>query len=704
MKSSKRYLVWLLTAMLGVSSAAQLPVQAQENTDQESSYDIDSSDSVRQSGIGLTDGVYTPDHFSWSGGSGRADITCSEITVSDGQAYATIVFGSLNYGYVKVDGEEYLPTYDEETSSFTIPITLNENNTIIGMTTAMSAAHEITYTIYVSLAAAEGTGAETNKAGDDAPELIGLAFESKESIEAAEYFRMYHYEQGVTLIEVDQTAGSELENAEPLRYLIAAEEVEIPVALENEMSVIRTPAESIYTDSEQVLEQLKELGQEERVTVQNETSGSKPDYKELVVNQCDLAILDNAGQEDTPELLDEITQRLTTLGIPTLVDCSGQEKSEQAKAEWQKVYAAILGSQEISSDDIEMTEIPKIEGLTYESTLDLNYAERFDLHYYNDGYAVIDIYGSAKYLVVPEGMPVPEQLDDTYVVLQKPLDHIYLTATSVMALYDALGGLADIKMTGTQASGWYIDSAVEALENGSMLFAGKYSEPDYELLINQECDLAIESTMILHAPKVQEMLEDLGIPVFVEYSNYEQHPLGKSEWIRLFGFLADKEAEAEAFLEKQEKMLAGLQDFENTEKTVAYFYVNTNGQIVVRETEDYIPRSIELAGGRYIFEQPVVEDSTNSSAKITMEEFYEKAIHADYLIYNASIDNPITAIEELLAKNELFADFDAVQNGNVWCTGKAMFQASDKAADFIMDLNAMLTDTDREMTFLNRLQ
>lgn len=350
-------------------------------------------------------------------------------------------------------------------------------------------------------------------------------------------------------------------------------------------------------------------------------------------------------------------------------------------------------------------EIPEIEGLTFESQMDLKYAERFDLYKYNDGYAVIDVYGSRKYLVVPENMPVPENLDDEYVILQKPFHNIYLTATSIMALYDALGDMEDVTMTGTASSGWYVDAAVEALENGSMIFAGKYSEPDYELLINNECDLSIQSTMILHTPKVQEMLEDLGIPVFVEYSTYEQHPLGKPEWIKLFGFLADKEEEAEAFLANQEEILSGLADFENTEKTVAYFYVNTSGQIVVREITDYIPNMIVMAGGRYIFDAPVIEDNTKSTATITMEEFYNTAVNADYLIYNASIDSPISTIDELLAKSELFADFKAVQEGNVWCTGKSMFQASDKIAEFILDLNLMLKDADEsEMTFFNKVQ
>lgn len=349
--------------------------------------------------------------------------------------------------------------------------------------------------------------------------------------------------------------------------------------------------------------------------------------------------------------------------------------------------------------------IPEIEGLSYQSSMELDYAQRFDLHYYNDGYAVIDIYGSEKYLVVPEDMPVPEHLEENMKVLQKPLNQIYLTATSAMALFDELDALDCIRLSGTNTNGWYIDRAVEAMENGEMIFAGKYNEPDYELLIDEECNLSIQSTMILHSPKVKEMLEDLGIPVFVEYSTYEPHPLGKPEWSRLYGFLTGKEEAADAFMEKQKKIIAGLENFTNTEKTVAYFYVNTNGQAVVREISDYIPAIIELAGGRYIFSEQVSMENSSSTATITMEEFYEAAVNADYLVYNASIDGPVSTLEELYAKSGLFADFKAVREGNVWCTGKQMFQASNMVAEFVMDFNRMLTGSEgNDMIFFHKVQ
>jgi iron complex transport system substrate-binding protein len=113
---------------------------------------------------------------------------------------------------------------------------------------------------------------------------------------------------------------------------------------------------------------------------------------------------------------------------------------------------------------------------------------------------------------------------------------------------------------------------------------------------------------------------------------------------------------------------------------------------------------IEIAGGRYVFDDLVDEDGGQTSIAISMEEFYAKAVDADYLIYNGTIDNPIESTEELLAKSELFQDFRAVQEGNVWTTGKDLYQATDIVGRMIKDLNLMLTDGDpSEMTFLKKI-
>lgn len=346
---------------------------------------------------------------------------------------------------------------------------------------------------------------------------------------------------------------------------------------------------------------------------------------------------------------------------------------------------------------------PVIEGLTFTEETALKYATVFRLFRYEGGYTLIHIDGDADYLVVPEGAAVPANVESTITVLQQPIDTIYLAATSAMSLFSAVDALDHIRLTGTRESGWYIDSAVEAMQRGDIEFAGKYSEPDYERLINEDCDLAIESTMIYHTPKVKEMIEDLGIPVLVDRSSYEAHPLGRTEWIKLYAALVGKDAEAEAFFDKQADIITQLEGFENTGKTVAFFFVNSDGSVVIRKPTDYIPKMIELAGGHYAFAD-FVTDQTNTSISVTMETFYGNAVDADVLIYNASIDAPISSIDELLAKDALFADFKAVKEGNVWCTGKSFYQATDIVGEMIRDIHLVLTGgAESDMTFLTRV-
>ena len=379
------------------------------------------------------------------------------------------------------------------------------------------------------------------------------------------------------------------------------------------------------------------------------------------------------------------------------------------------VFAAVMAVTSISpvwaeeettaetSDTAVSEEAPELPGLTYESTMELSFAECFDVYYYNDGYKLLDVHDSARYLLVPEGKEAPDGLEDDIYVLQQPLDTIYMAATSPMALFDAIGSVDSIKLSGLDASGWYIQAAADAINNGDMTYAGKYDEPDYELLVGDDCDLAIESTMILHAPKVQEMIETLGIPVFIDRSSYESQPLGRTEWIRLYGAMMNKEDEADAFFEKQAEIIEKLKDFTNTEKTVAFFYINTSGAPVVRNPKDYISSMIEVAGGRNAFAD-LQDDSGKTSISITMEEFYNTAIDADYLIYNSSIDATVNSLDDLLAKDSLMADFKAVKDGNVWVTDDSMYQHTDTIGELINDLNLMLTDGNEEdMTFLHKL-
>ena len=332
--------------------------------------------------------------------------------------------------------------------------------------------------------------------------------------------------------------------------------------------------------------------------------------------------------------------------------------------------------------------------------MELTYANEFSVDYLTDGCSLISINEGGRFLIVPESQDVPQNVDSDIIILMQPIENIYLAATSAMCLFDALDSLSHISMSGTKADGWFIENARAAMERGDIVYAGKYSAPDYEMLIAKNCGLAIESTMIYHKPEVKEKLEDLGFPVMVERSSYETHPLGRTEWIKLYGVLCGKEDLAVKLFDEQVAYIDNL-SAENTDKTIAFFYISSSGSVVARKPGDYTVKMIELAGGSYVFSDAGDSESGTGSINLEMENFYAQAKDADIIIYNSSIDGEVHTIEELLAKSHLLADFKAVQNGNVWCTSKNLFQETTEFGLMISDMNQIFTDDSGELTELN---
>lgn len=619
-----------------------------------------------------------PAFFSFSGGTGKVTITCPEVTInsqtsnqisnqissqtstqingqiSDGEkdknrdkiAEAVLVFSSPHYEWVKSDGIEYLPDNTEEsnreTSIFTIPVLLDEEMKISALTTAMSEPHEIEYTIFISL----------NEETQDSPNTDAL------------------------------------ENIDTSEKTDAPEKADAP-------------------------------------------EGTDTSEKTGALEKSETSILPDSEDEEIYER--EKPESHTAPEIPGLTFVS---EKELAYAEAFAVYNYRAAESGIAQDAVS-NNTPG--GVTIDSAGDTsgNITTDAASDSSTDGlFRLIDVYGNggARYLLVPEGAEIPKELQKALqqeqqktlrgekdspaninknkntdssaitgkiTVLQAPLDNLYVAATSSMALFDAAGAISQVKLTGTDAKGWYIDAPRQALENGSMVYAGKYSAPDYELLTVSGCDLAVESMMILHTPEVKEKLEELGIPVFIDTSSSETHPMGRTEWVRLYGILTGHEKEADEFFEKQIEIFAESDSYTDTGKTTAFFSITSNGNVIVRAADDYIPKMISLAGGHYIFTDLTKGTGNSASVRLSMEDFYNTAKDADYLIYNATIEKPVGSIRELCSKFALLSEFKAVQEGHVWQVRSSLYQSPDIAARMITDLRRMLTEQNgTEMTFL----
>jgi len=366
----------------------------------------------------LKDGVYKPDKFRWSGGSGRlAYIHCTKITVKGGKAYATIVFGSSKYDSLRANGR----TYSKQgggNSTFVIPVKLNANNTIIGRTTAMSQPHWVEYKIFIYKAGAtagkdgkdgEGELIDKNKLSDKAPELIGLENEGETKIEYAKYFKIFKYEQGITLISIDQSSGTDLyikpkkesdkdakeeevngeekieydEDGKPIakseneftnelyqnnivNYLVVPEGVELPAGIEKDCIIVQKPIDSTFAFAAEAGDRIEQLGRKDALQKMDDIGEyEKPDFKKIVLEEGDMVILpaevlpDKVTKKSTDEeveaskektkTLRRLQTRYSSLSVPVMVDRAQNEATNYGDAEWIKVYGAIYGEEEAAS-------------------------------------------------------------------------------------------------------------------------------------------------------------------------------------------------------------------------------------------------------------------------------------------------------------------------------------------------------------------
>lgn len=621
----------------------------------------------------IPDGSYWI-RVSMTGGSGRASISSpTGFYVKDGRATADIHWSSASYDYMKLDGVRYDAFTDAAGhSAMTIPVSaLDTVIPVLADTTAMSKPYEIEYQLSF-----------------DGSALLLMADASMAEAHPLPSDEVNRTMQSATT-QVAKTAGAPGTVGESSVHWSAAPEIDgLRFVSSEKNDVAEYFRLSVYEDASGAKYQLLEtagglhryLIVPEDPQAADKSSGIAEPKASAQADSVKNSSEKKAAKSSAPADIDEKT-RAAKSSSKQVVD----RKSVKFTARASEANSA---NKEKKGDELELT------------------------------------------------------------VLQQPLTTTYVAASAVMAPLCDLGAVSQIRFSGLREEGWYVDEARAAMKAGSMLFAGRYSEPDYETLLREGCDLALESTMIYRSPEVIEKLSALGIPVYIDYSSYEPHVLGRLEWIRAYGALFGHEEKAQQWYASERDRIRAIQkDAEtssgeasqsgkSTEKsetktsrdskneassigtssgragtdttadqrpTVVYFYVNSSGQIQVRQPNDYIPELLELAGARYLApDMSGLSGSRKSNVTVSLEDFYSSCRDADYLIYSATLDRPLSSIRELLGKNALFADFKAVKEGHVYTTDKDFYQLSDRMADFAEDVRRMLQGQD-DMHFLKKV-
>ena len=393
-----------------------------------------------------------------------------------------------------------------------------------------------------------------------------------------------------------------------------------------------------------------------------------------------------------------------------LVGCSGADDGEVANGEATSA-AQTSGSDGDNPASAERPSWsnPEVGGnLVHTGSLDLAWATGFTVDLYEGDRALACIADGTRYLFVPAG-DAPQGIAEDVTVLERPLSNIYLASSSTLCLFAALGAVDCVSHVSVTQETCTVEAFTQAIASGDIVYGGKYSAPDYEAFLNGGCRLAVENTMIYHTPEVREKLMQLGIPVIVEQSSLESAPLGRLEWIMLWGAMLDKVSAAQEVLDRQAQLIADVEArvaAQPLDCTVAFFYINANGAAVVRKPGDYVAKMIAMAGGTYAFAQLAgADENRSSSTTLEMEAFYAQAKDADVIIYNSTVAGRLKGLDELVALNPLLADFKAVKNRRAWCCEQNVYQQMTATGEVVVDLHEAIADTERDkLTFFFRLR
>ena len=469
----------------------------------------------------------------------------------------------------------------------------------------------------------------------------------------------------------------------------------------------------MIVDGEKILPVNKEGNSQFEIPLKSAAGSTGMGQSENLPADCEMQVQADTTAMSTPHLVDY------TLSFRFFETREEAESAGETQPGSDKVNEAAEDSesagetQEETAADI--SEAPELSGLQYLSKDENEYAQGFAIFRYENEYTVLAIDDGRSYLIAPEGAEIPEGLTEDLIILRQPLNRIYLAASAVMCQFDEIGAVDNVILSGLEKDGWYIEAAREAMEQGTLEYGGKYSTPDYERIVASDVILAVESTMIHHTPKVQEKLEKLGIPVLIDRSSYESEPLGRAEWVKVYGLLTGHEEEAARAFEEQKSYVEALRrnteaastdtsgsDSAAPQKTVAIFSINSTRQVVTRGAGDYFGKMVEIAGGT--LSTPAM-DAGRATQTVSMESFYAAAEQADILIYNASIEDAPEDLQQMCAKDSILAQFRAVKEGNVWCMRSSLYQNASRTGAIIRDLYAIVAgEADDETEFFYRLK
>lgn len=237
-----------------------------------------------------------------------------------------------------------------------------------------------------------------------------------------------------------------------------------------------------------------------------------------------------------------------------------------------------------------------------------------------------------RYLLLKRGSEedLTEERREYDGVIEVPLRRIASLATPAIAHLADLESLDRIVAV-DDADYVYNSRIRRRIREGDIPEVGSGSSLNVERLLLTEPELVILSALGPDDPTVRR-LESVGISVLPLADWREQSPLGRAEWVKLFGELLEKEAEAESIFEPRASRYLELEAMVSSDSSGSDPKVLTNapwqGSWPVPAGRSYVARLIDAAGGEYLW----AEREGTGSVFLDFESVLARGAEADVWI------------------------------------------------------------------------
>lgn len=250
-----------------------------------------------------------------------------------------------------------------------------------------------------------------------------------------------------------------------------------------------------------------------------------------------------------------------------------------------------------------------------------------------------------------------ETIPEGYQSIQIPVKNLAAFSTTYIGMLDAIGATGCIKAT-TELN--YVSNKVmrARISMKQVLTAGYENGISPESFLDQGISLIVYSGFGQKYPN-EDKLKQLGITCMANYDWEEKHPLGKAEWILLFGALTDKWEQAQSYFDAVVKSYQELKKtYGKGDQHVKALVGGMNGNTWYAPAgESFMSGMLYDAGIDYCYSKT----KGSASISLTLEQVFK-----DQMGCPVWINAEGASLSALLKSNPKYAYFDAVQHGEVY--------------------------------------